>query len=102
MIFASLENNKGDENWDGGLSDICDDFQFLNHYFDLQSLHEWCARRAESPRTDVGDNSLQPTLFFHALCRALQNGENHLTPLDALWLGLIDTVHAGAPPARFG
>jgi len=30
--------------------------------------------------------------LFVALCCALQEGENELTPTDALWLGLIDTI----------
>jgi hypothetical protein len=32
--------------------------------------------------------------FFLALCGALQVGENYLTAMDALWLGLVDTVRA--------
>jgi hypothetical protein len=31
-------------------------------------------------------------LFFLAICRALQEGENYITPVDAVSLGLIDTV----------
>jgi hypothetical protein len=38
------------------------------------------------------DYFLQFRIFSLALCRALQEGENELTAMDALWLGLVDTV----------
>jgi hypothetical protein len=43
--------------------------------------------------TDVeADYFLQFHFFFRALCRALQEGKNELTPRDAVYFGLIDMV----------
>jgi len=99
MLHASTafeyESNKGEPSWDGGLSRICDGFYFLNAYFDVGTLCDWVAAQAEpqTASTDVeADYVLQFRVFFLALCRALQEGENLLTPVDCVWLGLIDTV----------
>jgi hypothetical protein len=99
MLHAAIDfqyqSNKGTPAWDGGLGRIGDHFHFLNAYFDLGKLCEWAAAR-EEPQTAGTDAEaeyfLQFELFFTALCRALQEGENYITPLDVLWLGLIDTV----------
>ena len=101
MLHAAIsfeyESNKGKPAWDGGLGRICDHFYFLNAYFDSATLCEWLAARpAERDRTPDADPEadyfLQIRLFFLALCRSLQDGENQITPADAVWLGLIDTV----------
>jgi hypothetical protein len=92
---VAFENEKGDQAWDGGLGRICDHFYFLNAYFDVEKLCDWIAARAEPQPADTGvdaDYYLQFRLFGRAICRALQEGENQITPMDAVWLGLIDTV----------
>lgn len=91
------ERHKDNPPWDAGLSRINDHFYFLNEYFDLDRFCEWVAGRAESQTADTdvdADYFLQFRVFFHALCRALQEGENFITATDAMWLGLIDTVRA--------
>ncbi len=97
MIYASIafecESNKDNPAWDGRLDRINDHFYFLNAYFDIGKLRDWVAGRAV-PQTTEADDSLQFRVFFLALCRALQERENKLTAMDALWLGLIDTVRA--------
>jgi len=105
MLYASAEfeweiADKGDETWDAGVGRIADHFYFLNAYFDSDRLLEWCSARAGSQIAGANAEKLDVLplrLFFRALCRALQEGENHLTPSDALWLGLIDTVREDAP-----
>lgn len=96
MLHASIafeyESRKGKSAWDGGLGEISEHFYFLNAYFDLERLREWVA--GAGPQTAEADDLLEFRIFFLALCRALQEGENRLTALDALWLGLIDTVRA--------
>ena len=86
--------------WDGELTRISDHFCFLNSYFDFEALCEWVAGRAE-PQTSGTDieaaSFLQFRVFFLALCRALQEGENYITVTDAMWLGLIDTVRPEIP-----
>ena len=98
MLHASIafeyENRAGGPVWDGGLSEISDHFFFLNNYFDVTRLCEWVRVRAE-PMADEDPEAayfLQFRVFFLALCRALQEGENQITPMDAVWLGLIDTI----------
>lgn len=100
MHYASIdfeyENNEGQSAWDGGFGKIGEHFYFLNAYFDIEKLREWVATPAE-PQS-AGDTDveaayfLQFRLFFLALCRALQEGENELKAGDAVHLGLIDTV----------
>jgi hypothetical protein len=99
MLYASIaferEIRKGEPSWDGGLSRINDYFYFLNAYFDIGRLCDWLAGRAETQTIDTDEEAayfLQFQLFFLALCRALQEGENYITPMDAVWLGLVDTV----------
>jgi ATP-dependent protease ClpP protease subunit len=101
MLHASIafeyESDKGNQSWDGGLSRIGDHFYFLNAYFDFGRLGDWVAGRTESQTADTdveADYLLQFRGFFLAICRALQDGENYITPLDARWLGLIDRVRA--------
>jgi ATP-dependent protease ClpP protease subunit len=99
MHYASIDfeygSNKDNPAWDGRLGRITDHVYFLNAYFDLRTLCDWIAARPEPQTAEAAaDDSLQFRLFFLALCRALQEGENYITPVDALWLGLIDTVRA--------
>jgi ATP-dependent protease ClpP protease subunit len=97
MLQASVafeyESGESDSAFDGGMSRISDHFYFLNSYFDVEELRDWIAGRSE-PQTDGVDAIyfLPFRTFFLALCRALQEGENSITPLDAVWLGLVDTV----------
>ncbi len=107
MLHASMafdyQTNQGAQDWDGGLSRISDHFYFLNAYFDFGRLSEWVAAREEpqTAGTDLkADYFLQFQVFHLALCRALQEGENHITASDALWLGLIDTVRTVESPRR--
>jgi ATP-dependent protease ClpP protease subunit len=106
MLYASADfewetTDKGDETWDAGFGRIADHFYFLNAYFDSEQLREWCAAPVKL-QTALSDaevrDALDFRLFHRALCRALQEGENYLTPSDALWLGLIDTVSDGPMP----
>lgn len=107
MLHASMdfeyESSKGQPaSWDGGLSKISGHFYFLNAYFDSATLCEWVAARPAERDHSAGadpeaDYFLQFHLFFLALCRALQDGENQITPADAVWLGLIDTVREDLP-----
>jgi ClpP protease-like protein len=107
MLHASIaleyERNKGNPAWDGGLSRISDHFYFLNAYFDFGTLCTWVAARAELQTADTDVEAayfLQFRVFFLALCRALQEGENNITAVDAVWLGLIDTLGHGALALR--
>jgi ATP-dependent protease ClpP protease subunit len=97
MLYASIafEHESGEgggPDFDGGLSRISDHFYFLNAYFDVERLCAWVAGPAESRTDDADVDEVDFRVFFLALCRALQEGENHITPADALWLGLIDTI----------
>jgi ATP-dependent protease ClpP protease subunit len=96
MLYSafSFEFEKGDPpDWDAGLGRISDHFYFLNSYFDFGVLRDYVAGREPLPAvTGEEDYSLPFRMFFLALCRALQQGENSITPADAVWLGLIDTV----------
>jgi hypothetical protein len=106
MLYSAVafEFEKGDPpDWDAGLSRISDHFYFLNAYFDFGALRDWIAAREEPQPagTDAeADYFLQFRFFFLALCRALQEGENNITALDALWLGLIDTIRPGQSDPR--
>jgi ATP-dependent protease ClpP protease subunit len=109
MIYASIDfesqTRGGAPAWDGGLSRIGDHFYFLNAYFDFGELSERLAAREAfqtTGRDARADYFLQFRVFFLALCRALQEGENCITPSDAVWLGLIDTVRTDESPRRGG
>jgi ATP-dependent protease ClpP protease subunit len=83
--------------WDGDLTRIGDDYRILNSYFDFGALRDYVAARAvpQPASTDAeADYFLQLRVFSLALCRALQEGENYITPLDSLFLGLVDTVRS--------
>jgi ATP-dependent protease ClpP protease subunit len=96
MLKASIafeyESGESDSAWDGGLSRISDHFYFLNAYFNIERLCDWVAGRAEPQTDDVDVEELDFRVFFLALSRALQEGENDITATDAVWLGLIDTI----------
>lgn len=107
MLHASIaceyQSNERNPAWslgNGGLSRIRDHFFFLDEYFrnadedEIGKLCEWWA-----PVTDANVEStyfLPFRSFLVALCRALQEGENEVTGMDAFWLGLIDTVRTPA------
>jgi len=118
-IDFEFDSNKANPDWtfrDGGLLRVNDDFFLLQEY--LQSAYsdqfkqlcerwstavlteaekEALAKLAEPERTTKKLEKVRPYFlpfwsFFVALCHALQEGENELTPTDAFWLGLIDEV----------
>jgi len=104
MVYAAVDFGCDPAAWDCGLTKICDQFHFLASYFDFGALQDYVAGRPEPQTADTDVEVayfLQFRFFFHAICRALQGGENQLTPMDCLWLGLIDSVRADltAPPA---
>ena len=85
------------------LARISEDFYFLCAYFENGQLRDWCASPATPQTLDVDpeeDHFLPFRMFFLALCRALQQEENYITPPDAVWLGLIDASQYVTPPAR--
>ncbi len=95
---AGFEYETGQaEAWDGGLGKICGHFHFLNSFFDFGALCDYVAGRP-GPKTAVtdidADDFQQFRLLGLAICRALQEGENQITPMDAVWLGLIDSVRS--------
>lgn len=89
-VFAlELERNP---TWEGDLGRISEDFCFLNSYFDFDALCAWIAAPAAPQMAGADVEEEHYMLFLRSLCRALQEGENYITPMDAVWLGLIDTV----------
>ena len=125
-----FQRNKGNPEWslrDGGLSKINDDFLLLGEYFQSaysDQFRQLCGRYAPVILTAEQEQSLSSLAeseanekrlemvrpyflpfwsFFVALCHALQEGENELTPTDAFWLGLIDEPigHADLPLIRY-
>ncbi len=120
LVIEYEWRKNSDPGWtfaDGGLAQVSDDFALLREYLDQYDgiyLHQQCERwknffltnedRTELRAiTDPGAKQeellkrvkprIRPIwLFFVALCHALQEGENELTPTDAYWLGLIDEV----------
>jgi ATP-dependent protease ClpP protease subunit len=105
------ESTNGSSTWDGGWGEITEHFYFLNEYFrnenddGFRGLRDWIACRETQQAAGADDVDaayfLPFQFFFHALCRALQKGDRYLTPTDALWLGLLDTVRDDvAAPSR--
>lgn len=120
IIDFEVASHKKDPNWSfhaGGLSRLNDDFFLVREYVSsAQSEHfkKICERWGDfaltpeeqetlrgisddAARTAARIEKVRPHFqplwsFFVALCHALQEGENDLTALDALWLGLIDEV----------
>ena len=45
-------------------------------------------------KTIINRHKYRESSFFVALCHALYEGENELTAMDAVWLGLVDTIRA--------
>jgi ATP-dependent protease ClpP protease subunit len=83
----------------GGLSRINGNFFFLREFVgDEQGarIGDFCDVPAEQTRETFCDYSLPFWSFLIAVYRALGQGENTLTATDAMWLGLVDTVAAGA------
>lgn len=109
MLYASANFEyeapaRDNEEWYGRMGRISEGFYFLNAYFNLEGLREWCAASpstSETVRVSAEEEYLVPfRILFRALCRALNEGENYLTPMDAVWLGLIDTVSGDPAPSR--
>ena len=103
MLQAAIAyeyENTSEPSWDGGLSEISEHCYFLLNYFDVERLRNWVAARAEpeQPADAEADDLLQFNLFFLALCRSLQEGENNISPADAVCFGLINTVVARPAP----
>ena len=107
MLSASIsfeyQSNRSNPTWSlssGGLSRIRTHFSLLDAYFGNLNGDEFGKLRAslDEPHAAAtkGESSylLLCRSFFFALCRALQEGDNELTAMDALYLGLIDTVRA--------
>lgn len=129
-INFEYQQNKGKQEWtlrNGGLTRINDDFLLLGEYFQSTystQFRELCKRWAPSILTHDQMQELssldeaeaakkklelvrpffQPFWsYFVALCHALQEAENELTPTDAFWLGLIDEPigHPDLPLLRY-
>jgi hypothetical protein len=119
IVNFELASNKSDKDWTfrgGGLTRLNEDFFLLNEH--LQSsqserINKFCAqwgvfalndqdreevdKTPEPAKTEMLIQKVRPLLeplliFFSALCRVLQEGENELTARDAVWLGLIDEI----------
>jgi ATP-dependent protease ClpP protease subunit len=127
IINFEVSSHKNDPNWSfssGGLSRLNDDFFLVREYIaSAQSEHlkKICERWGDFALTTEEQNELKGIVdetdrtkariekvrphfqplwsFFVALCHALQEGENDLTALDALWLGLIDEVIGSDVPS---
>lgn len=83
----------------GGLSRIAQHFFFLRQFV--------AEERGETLADVAGDHATEESTYFLpflpfllAVYRALGKGENWLTPLDALWLGLVDTLRVEPMPER--
>lgn len=129
--IVSFENreNKNNPNWSfqkGGLVRVNDDFFLLHEYlasayseqfknlserwggFVIEEKDKAALELLQEPeKTEKKLNLLRPVFqpfwsFFVALCHALQEGENQLSPIDAFWFGLIDEVigHTDLPLTR--
>jgi len=125
-----IQQNKKDPNWsllDDSLRRITDDCLLLAEYMQSaygnqfrQLCQRWAStiltqdekaaleQLAEPERTEKKLDKVRPHFlpfwtFFVALCHALQEGENELTPIDAFWLGLIDEPigHSDLPLVRY-
>jgi len=124
LVDFELREHSKEINWrfaDRGLGQLNADFLLANEYiniYDSPHLKRLCDRfgslflnaedweelnaiQNEAERDAAKQDKLKPTLrplwlFFVALCYELQTGENDLTSMDALWVGLIDEV-IGAP-----
>jgi len=130
IIDFEVQRNRANPTWsfrDGGLFRVNDDFFLLNEYFQSaysdqfkQICERWAmfllteADQAELEKLSEPEKSakklekVRPYFlpfwsFFVALCHALQEGDNELTPTDAFWLGLIDEVigHPDLPLTRY-
>ncbi len=111
MLSASIalecQSNKRNPNWNigrGGMGRIRDHFYFLDAYFgNAHDVELWAPGASAKANEDAaapledresGSYFLPFRTFAFAICRALQDGDNRLTAMDALYLGLIDTVQA--------
>jgi Clp protease len=77
----------------GGLPRINEHFFFLKQFVGEERGEKLADVAGESATDEV----LPFLPFLLSLYRALGKGENRLTPPDALWLGLIDTIREDCP-----
>jgi hypothetical protein len=130
IINFEVLRNRTNPNWsfrEGGLARVNDDFFLLNEYFQSaysEQFKQICERWGSFVLSDADKDELSKLVepeksskklekarpyflpfwsFFVALCHALQEGDNELTPTDAFWLGLIDEVigHPNLPLTRY-
>ena len=121
IIDFEISKHKSEPNWafsSGGLACVQDDFLLLVEYLtsvDGTHFERLCKRwgkfaikpseadrisklsdekTRENESLKVAQDQFRPLFaYLVALCHALQEGEeNWLTPVDALWLGIIDEV----------
>ncbi|HXM13034.1 MAG TPA: hypothetical protein VN946_23990 [Terriglobales bacterium] len=114
MLSAAIQfeyqSGKSDPDWDlsqGGLSRITEHYCLLDEQLvlaDADVFGKICEEFARfagfvddhlpmAQKLTKTRELLEPFWgFFLAVCRALRDGENPLTPMDAVWLGLIDSV----------
>lgn len=127
IVDFELRKNKKKKDWSfekGGLDNLADDFFLLNEFlgnYRSGFFATMCARygqfllsdeeneeilkapKEERAKLKVGKSRpyvLPVWSFFVALCHALQYGENQLTAIDAVWLGMIDEVLGVDLPSR--
>jgi|HubBroStandDraft_6_1064221.scaffolds.fasta_scaffold24523_4 ATP-dependent protease ClpP protease subunit len=79
----------------GGLSRIAQHFFFLRQFV-AEECGETLADVAGDRVTEESTYFLPFLPFLLSVYRALSKGENDLTPSDAVWLGLVDTVRNAA------
>lgn len=79
----------------GGLSRINESFFFLREFVGEEQgaqIGDFCDAPAVQTRETMRDYFSPFWPFLIAVYRALGRGENRLTPMDCVWLGLVDTV----------
>jgi ATP-dependent protease ClpP protease subunit len=108
MLNASMafeyQSNSDNPDWSlscGGLKRIREHYAFLEEHFQNATgdqVGKLCERWAPSTPAKEDEHDVDAAYFlpfrsfFVAICRALQQGENNLTAVDAMFLGLVDTV----------
>jgi ATP-dependent protease ClpP protease subunit len=120
IVDFELKRNKHTPDWGfrtAGIGQVAEDFFLLQEYMSTHNsdhLRAWCKlwgrwllteeqvakiekmsgdEQKERAFSDASQPILRPLWsFFVALCHALQEGENELTPADAYWFGLVDEV----------
>jgi hypothetical protein len=119
MLSAAIQfeyqSSKSDPDWDlthGGLSRITEHYCLLDEHLVLANADVFGKICEELSQFTCGAEDLEQQVklgktreflepfwfFFLAICRALRDGENRLTPMDAVWLGLVDSIREDAGP----